>query len=307
MRVKISANSQQKVVAMKLINQKPSTSAVEPEQGSMPSAILVLMDGSPASQVGATLAIQIAQRQSLAIRGLYVIDGALVLNPYANYHHELAHDGVPESSAELVDWFQQQGDYALRWLEDQCHGFNVPVQTELIFGGLPDIIRRQEDQAVLLVLGRQGRAQADSPAALGHNFRVIAHHSHKPLLIGGRDQRHIQRILLVHEPGKQARTALGWSVRLQQSLPAALTVLTPSVNGNGSANLQKQLAGSGISEYHLMSGEELSADNISDAAMTCQADLIVMGGYHHNALLTKLVGSRLENVLQQTMLPVLVA
>lgn len=293
----------QRKAALKLTNGQLAPA----EQGGPTPTILVLMDGSPAAKVGATMAIQLAQGQSLAIRGLYVVDEALVLDPYSDYSHELTHTGVPQSRAELVGWFKQQGDYALRWLEDRCQDANVPVETELLFGGVPDIILRQKDQVVLLALGRQGRAQAGTPAALGHNFRAIAHHSHIPLLVGGRDPRRIQNILLVHELNKPSQLALSWTERLQESLPAALTVLTSFENGNGPATLQGQMNRSGIHSYHLIFGEELSAGRIADTAAAAHADLIVMGGYRHNALLTKFVGSTLEQVLEQTALPVLLA
>jgi len=174
-----------------------------------------------------------------------------------------------------------------------------------MFGGVADITLRQENQVMLLVLGRQGRARSNDPAALGHNFRAIAHHCHKPLLIGGREQRRIQNILFVHDAGKQAKSSLDWCAKLQRSLPAELTVLTSCENGSGS-RLQQQLTESGIRDYRLMSGEELSADSILDAALARQADLIVMSGYRHNALFTKVIGSTLDKVLQQTTLPVLV-
>ncbi len=268
--------------------------------------ILVLIDGSASAQAAATIAIQIAQSQSLAIRGLNVINEALVLDMYTNYHKELAHAGMPQSRAELVDWFKLQGDLALQWLEAHCQDANVPVTTELMFGGMPDLIYRRENQASLLALGRQGRGHTDQPATLGHNFQTIAHHNHMPLLVGGQERPYIQHILLVYEPGQHAQTALDWATRLQQSLPATVTTLTLPGNGRDLAPLQSELSHSSLTHYRQITGETRSADTILSAAADCRADLIVMGGYRHNALVTKFVGSTLEQILDETALPVLI-
>jgi nucleotide-binding universal stress UspA family protein len=224
---------------------------------------------------------------------------------YTNYHEELAHAGMPQSRAELVDWFKLQGDLALQWLEAHCQDADVPVTTELMFGGMPDLIYRRENQASLLALGRQGRGQADQPATLGHQFRTIAHHNHIPLLVGGNERPYIQHILLVYEPGQHAQTALNWAARLQQSLPAEVTALTLPGNGRDPTTLQTKLVQSSLIDYRQITGEDRKANTVLSAAADCRADLIVMGGYHHNALITKFLGSPLEQILDETALPVL--
>jgi nucleotide-binding universal stress UspA family protein len=269
-------------------------------------SILVLIDGSTSAQAAATAAIQIGQSQGLAIRGLNIIEEVLVMDMYANYHEELAHAGVPQSRSQLIRWFQIQGESALQWLETYCQDANVPVTTDLMFGGMPDLIFRQEKQAALVALGRQGRGRADRPAALGHNFQAIAHHNHIPLLVGGHERPYIQHILLVYEPGQHGQAALNWAARLQQSLPAGVTALTLPSNGHDPATLQSELAQSGLIDYRQITGEDRAADTILGAAADSQADLIVMGGYHHNALITKFLGSPLEQILDETALPVLI-
>ncbi|MFZ0547251.1 MAG: universal stress protein [Candidatus Promineifilaceae bacterium] len=271
------------------------------------ATILVLMDGSPASQAASTVAIQLAQKEPLTVRGLYIIDEGLILDGFANFHGELAHTGDPESREELVSWFQEQGDAALRWLEIKCHIEDVPVETDVMFGGVPEITLHQEEKAALLALGRRGLRQAEDPSKLGHNFRKITHQGHIPLLVGGHEHHPIQNILLAREINEQAQTALRWTARLQHSLSASLTILTPFECGKDPVQLKRLLARGGIDNYHLLYSEGVTADDISAAAVSCQADLIVMEGYEHGALMTKFFGSTLEEVLKQISLPVLVA
>ena len=90
--------------------------------------ILVAADNSSEARAAANAALQIAQKQNLAIQGLYVIEEALAFDTYANYHTELpvlsiatnGSDREPSSRAELMNWFEKQGKSALRWLETAC-------------------------------------------------------------------------------------------------------------------------------------------------------------------------------------------
>ena len=80
------------------------------DTGNTPPYILVANDYSPEARASADAAFQIAQNKNLPIRGLYVIDEALMLDPYTNYHAELplmsrASKGAnrePASRAELI-------------------------------------------------------------------------------------------------------------------------------------------------------------------------------------------------------------
>jgi len=277
------------------------------KNGTTPSTIIVLMDGSPSAQAAAAIAIQVARKSHLmAIRGLNVIDEALVFDTYASYRGELAHAGTPESRTELVEWFQEQGQLALDWLEGRCLMAGVLVTTELLLGSITDIVYKQEDQATLLALGRRGRKYAADSGALGHNFQTIAHHVQTPFLVGGGNQGPIRRILLVYETGKHGQLSLSWVKRLQQELSVNVTSLVFGKNGNDPERLQAELADYGLAGNCLISNTDRSAENIVETASDCQVDLIVMGGYRHNKLVTTFVGSTLEKVLKATPLPILV-
>jgi nucleotide-binding universal stress UspA family protein len=74
------------------------------DTGNSTGEIVVAQDGSAAALAAAGVAIQIAQRQSLSVHGLCVVDETLALDPYANYHRELENNGKPASRAELLTW-----------------------------------------------------------------------------------------------------------------------------------------------------------------------------------------------------------
>jgi len=108
--------------------------------------VLVAINGSPAANAAAHAAIQVAQARSRSIYGLFIIDESLLLNPYADFQHELGglSDDLPRD--RLLAIFKARGSAVLHGLEDQCQAAHVPVHTELVLGGVPELILREADR-----------------------------------------------------------------------------------------------------------------------------------------------------------------
>jgi len=272
--------------------------------------LLVADDGSPAAQAAANVALQLAQSRDVLVRGLYIVDEALILDTYADYRREL--DNVPEvtSRDDLIACFKKQGESALRELEARCQAAQVAATTDLLFGGVPEMVLREAGQAQLLALGRRGHGHADDAGHLGHNFRAIAHYTSQPMVVGGDEERRVQHLLLAYN-GEHAQHALAWTNLLQRTLHSEVLVLSVKENGHTSRNMSSemvdQLNQGGLSNYRFLSRKGQPASQIVAAAAENEIDLIVMGRYRHTALLEWLAGSTLDRVLRHTPLPVLVA
>jgi nucleotide-binding universal stress UspA family protein len=269
--------------------------------------ILVAQDGSPSALSAASIAIQIAQSQDLSVRGLYVVDETLALETYADLHGELERDAEPSSRAELVAWFEEQGDAALQMLEVRCQAAGVPVTTELVAGGVEEMVVRGAEQASLLAIGRRGHSHEREPEHLGRTFRAIAHAAHLPLIVGGDEERTVRRLLLAYDGAENTRPALLWASRLQHTLATEVAVVAVQEyerqpTGEWLAEAQAQLE-----NCQCLPRLGQPAGEILDAAEEAQVDLIVMGRHRHAALLEWLTGSTVDRVLRGTQLPVLMA
>jgi nucleotide-binding universal stress UspA family protein len=269
--------------------------------------IIVAVDGSPAALAAAGIAIQIARSQALSVHGLYVVDETLALDTYANYRHELVSNREPASRAQLLTWFESQGNAALQLLEARCQAAGVPVTAELMAGGVPEMILRRSEQAQLLAIGRRGHGHEADPHHLGGSFRTIARHTNLPLVVGGSEERTVQTLLLAYDGSERSQPALSWASLLQRTLPAKVGVVAVQENGHQStaewlAEAQAQFAGS-----QSLPRQGQPASEIVAAAEETHADLIVMGRYRHAALLEWLRGSTVDRVLRATELPVLMA
>jgi nucleotide-binding universal stress UspA family protein len=269
--------------------------------------IVVAQDGSPAALAAVGIAIQIAKSQDLSVHGLYVVDETLALDSYADYRRELHGDGDPTSRAELLTWFEEQGDIALGVLEDRCRAAGVPVTAELLAGGVPEMVLRESEQARLVAIGRRGHSHEGEPDHLGGSFRLIAHHARVPLVIGGDGERTVRRLLLAYDGTKHAQPALDWAASLQRALPAEVVVVAVQENERQSTSEWLAKARAQLAGCQCQSRVGQPADEILAAAEETQADLIVMGRYHHTALLEWLTGSIVDRVLRGTQLPVLMA
>jgi len=269
--------------------------------------IVVAQDGSPTALVAADIAIQIARSQDLFIHGLYVVDETLTLDIYADYGQELESNGEPASRAELLTWFEEQGDAALQMLEVRCQAAGVPVTADLLAGGVTEMVLRGSGQSRLLAIGRRGHGHKGDPHHLGRSFRTIAHHAHLPLVIGGDEERRVRCLLLAYDDTKHAQPALAWASLLQRTLPAEVVVVAVQENGLQSPNEWLAEARAQLEGCQCLHRLGQPASEIMAAAEETQADLIIMGRYRHTALLEWLTGSTVDRVLRGTQLPVLVA
>ena len=283
--------------------------------------ILVAADNSSEARAAANAALQIAQKQNLAIQGLYVIEEALAFDTYANYHTELpvlsiatnGSDREPSSRAELMNWFEKQGKSALRWLETACEEGGTPITTKLLVGGVSELILRDASQARMLAIGRRGHGHKDDLKSLGRHFIKIAHHAHLPLLVGGKTRPSLHRLLLAYHGQAHAQDALTWTAQLQRDLSAEVIVLSvceETEAGQCGVNLKEienSLAHSDLAAYRFLTGKHRPADEIASVAAANEVDLIILGRYRHSAMLEWLVGSTVDGLLRATSLPVFIA
>lgn len=281
------------------------------EQASVTGTILVPTDGSMASKAAAIVAVQLAAQLDLQVSGLCVVDEAIVLDTYGNYHKELIRGGEAKSRSQLVQWFEEQGELALHWLEQACVEADVCCVGRLAFGGLPDLILKEAETADLLALGRRGMGHRGRTNHLGHNFRAIAHHVDRPLIVGG-DLGYLPGTVLVALDG-QADSAhvLQWAALLERSIEPNQTLVLAlggkdsPVSAESDGEVPEMLEKAGLTNYQLVRHRGSPARAISRIAQSGQVDLILMGGSPHRALLDWFRGEALEAVLRQTTMPLL--
>jgi len=270
--------------------------------------IVVALDGSDTARNAAETAIQIAAATSLMVEGFYIVNEHLILDPYANYSRELGSDPGFVSRDSLIDKFERVGFPLLDQLAKSCFAKDVNCITNLLLGGVPELILENARQASFLALGRRGNSHASDADHLGENFRRIAHHANIPMIVGGDLVRPIKRILWVYEGSNQSSLATTWVPTLQQAFNAELIV---SLMGEKEISDQPEVFDSKFSDMGIKVDRFMDLrlelmDELIAATNTAGADLIIMAGYRRPEIVTWLVGSPVEEILRRNPLPVLI-
>jgi len=278
-----------------------------------PNSILLAVDGSPSSKAAAYVASQVASTFEWNIHAMYVVDAAQVFEMYSNPSQELSKLDGEISNERLITLFEEQGSLTLAEIDELCQEMNVPVTTEMIFGGVPEIILEASKQYRLLAIGRRGNHRAQDSHRLGHNFRKIAHHTHTPLLISNDEVLPIKchRVLLAYDGSKPSHAALSWAEKLQR---VYTDIMALSVGKKGEMEnaswleaRQKEIANSKLMHYEF--DREIGAPGkvIASVASSRKADLIVMGAYQHSQLREWATHSTLNSVMHEVAIPILAA
>ncbi|MBN1264347.1 MAG: universal stress protein [Anaerolineales bacterium] len=173
--------------------------------------ITAALDGSDPSRLAAELAVQIAQKQFQKIEAYYIVDEALILDPYSDHGSELGWELEDSSSDYLLDSFREKGTMELDWFQQYSREHNVETATNLLLGGVPELILRYSRNASFLALGRRGNSHAPQKDHLGKHFLQIAHHAGIPLMIGGDESRPLNKVMLLLENIRHCDQAVEWA------------------------------------------------------------------------------------------------
>ncbi|MGA9533751.1 MAG: universal stress protein [Anaerolineales bacterium] len=264
--------------------------------------VLVANDESACSQVAADAAVRLAEALEMAVRGIYVVDANLIMEPYLSLRAELGEDGDRMSRDDWMHRFEALGDHALADLKASCQAYERSFSGEVVFGGVNELILKEASRpaAHLLALGRRGRSTKGSD--LGSHFADIAHHAQLPLLVGGAAEADLEQLLVVHDGSDHADEVCGMAGDLAEALSAELTVVgigDPIEKSPRSWTTQaRQALGSSGAKAVFIEADGKGGAAILSAADECQADLIVMSHFRHQEWVQRLVGSPVEHVLR---------
>jgi nucleotide-binding universal stress UspA family protein len=274
-------------------------------QDELPSleGILIATDGSLPSHTAAKAAVQIADTQNQKVIGLYIVGERKIMLDDSAYKTELSLDTKPVARSDLVKQFKNQGDIALDWLTSLCASSNVSVTTDIIFGGIPEMVLEKAKLVKIIALGRRGHSHRTISYELGGNFRDIASHAHLPLLIGGEEETNFRRLLIILDTHAATKDILSWVSALQKAFSSEVFVTIYKMKEMQPERIYKilsQLNRTGLVECHQISKPINSGSDIVTTAVDNHVDTIIMPGYRHTFLGIWLEKNPLESVLRNT-------
>jgi nucleotide-binding universal stress UspA family protein len=273
----------------------------------MPETILVALDGSIDALNAATIALHIAYTEQLHLKCIYIVDESLCLNPYVDAGDELGRSDMPDSRDELIRWFEAKGELILSSFRQTCDQAGVDVETEVLFGGVTEIILDRATNASLLSMGRRGNTHSQSLEQLGEHFIHIAHHTPTPLLVGGNESRIIKRLFLMNERSAGIDVAVQWARRLNKDLSASTVVCSIGRDGqeDNTVGIKSELDSLGLGDFSLTNACLEDPPDLIEKAQGSQSGMIIMNGHHHLSIIEMFIGSPVDQILRLSQLPAL--
>lgn len=277
-----------------------------------PGMILLAIDGSPSAKSAAHAAAQIALVLQWRLHAVYVADITQAFDFYSNISQELNKvRNDPPSKKQRMTLLEEQGTLALTGIQSMCSEMGVPTTTEMIVGSVSNSILESASNYRLLALGQRGNRYQGDSQHLGSNFRPIAHHSPIPILIGDKEDTHkkIEHVLLAYDGTEFSLQALDWVQRMQKIFTEISVI---SVDESEEENVwlnerKREITDSTLTKCEFIGEKGEAGEVIASTARSRQADLIVMGSYHHSQFLEWARHSTLNTVLLEVNLPILAA
>ena len=279
-----------------------------------PKKVLACVDQSPYADYVADYSAWAAQRFSLPLELLHIIDrhqetatsddhsGAIGFDAQENLLNRLTEEEGERSRAT-----REQGRLFLNDLKVRCEkreGTAVDVRQR--YGQLLETLDEQQQDVALYVLGRRGRSATQTQRDLGRHVESISRKIRRPILTVANAFSEPKSLLVAYDGKRMTRNCI--------SLLAANPVLTDlpvhvvmSGKQNGEADRHLAWASSTLSK----SGFEVEAaylpgdpeQQITQAIADREIDMLVMGAYSRSPLKSLFLGSKTNDLLRASKVP----
>ncbi len=269
--------------------------------------ILVPTDGSAYASIGVAYCVELARQHGASLTGLHVIDikllegpflrdisASLGTAPYVNYQNNIS----------LL--LEERGKAALESFAERCEKAGVPFESQQVVGSVPHVLAEKSELADLLVMGRGGEHGEWLNGLLGSTTEAVVRHADCPVLVTGREQARLERILVAYDGSSHARNALQFATSMGEAWSVPFEVLM--IGDDGCEALMEEartyLEAHALEiEYTVLEGDP--RDVIVDYSKEHETDLIVMGAYGHSRVRELLLGSTTQYVINHSPCPVL--
>ena len=241
------------------------------------SDLLVALSGEEAGWMALDQALLVARHEGSRLAGLHVVGTAA------------------ERDSAAVEAVRAEFDR-------RCAAAGVSGRLAVEVGDITRTICDRARWADLVVVSLSYPPGAEPIARLRSGFRMLVQRCPRPVLAVPRAISDLHRVLLPYDGSPKseealfaaAYLALGWDLALD-----VVTVVADQTGAQAQDHARRYLEERGVeATYHLEQGRAGPA--ILRTAEACASDIIVIGGYGFNPLLTIVLGSAVDQVLRES-------
>jgi nucleotide-binding universal stress UspA family protein len=270
--------------------------------------ILVPLDGSEHSKAALEYAVWLAQGFHGSLLGLHVIDTVSIEGTF--FHDisgSLGFEPYLDFSTKMREILEERGKIILEDFVETCARKNIPHQTALQTGLIPNEICDRAKLADLVVIGHRGVTEGFATGLLGSTAETITRKCPRPVFVSTKEFKPIQRPLLAYDGSQRASSAMESAAEFCSVLRLPLTVLTiAKEDATAQSNLQqaKGYLGSYGIEAKFESTRGYPEQKIVEYLANLSYDLLFIGAYGHRRIIEMVLGSTTEYVLRNAPCPV---
>lgn len=161
----------------------------------------------------------------------------------------------------------------------------------------------------LVIAGVTCPPSGRQPAQIGSRLRTLIRHSPSPVLVVSESATPLDRVLLAYDGSSKAEEALFIATYLAGWWNASLVVITVNESEQSITKIQtraRQYLESHKVQAMFVQETKPVGKSILKTAAAYESDLIVMGGYGYTAPLDAMLGSAVDEVLNESERPVLI-
>ncbi len=280
----------------------------------LPKKILACVDQSPYANYVADYSAWAAQKFSLPLELLHIIDrhqetatsddrsGAIGFDAQENLLNRLA-----EEEGERTRETRERGRLFLNDLKKRCEQReNIAVDVRQRYGQLLETLDEQQQDVALYVLGRRGKSAAHTERDLGRHVESISRKIRRPILTVANAFSEPRSLLVAYDGKRMTRRCISLiadSPRLAD-LPVHV-VMSGKQNNEAAKHLEwaaATLAEKGFrAETAYLPGDP--EQNITQAIAEREIDMLVMGAYSRSPLKSLFFGSKTNDLLRASRVP----
>jgi nucleotide-binding universal stress UspA family protein len=272
--------------------------------------ILIPVDGSANSDIALEYGIYIAARINAAISGLHVLDvnllqgpmltdisGAVGMSPY---------DGFFEAVETSLN---EKADFVIKNFRERCRKSGLEAEIKKTIGKIDEIIIEEAASADLILMAKKGEHfHLKEGGLLGSVAQAVIRHCGKPVIITPDKFLEIESMGIAFDGSPSAKKALEFSLILSKQAVWPLTAIIITPDEQKAARLNSQIEEAAEAqetecEAIILTGKE--GEEILNFIKEGAVELMVMGAWGHNRLRELLLGSTTSQVLQKSLIPVL--
>ncbi len=275
----------------------------------MIKTILVGLDGSEHSRTATRYALWLGRRFEARVVGLHVVD---IVSIEGSFFHDisgsLGFEPYLDFSTKMREVLQERGEALLEEFRNEAGAADVPYETVLGIGIVPNEICERARTADLVVIGHRGINEKFSTGLLGGSAESVTRKSPKPVWVCSTEFREVSRPLLAYDGSQRASAALAAAADFCSQLRLPLTVLhvnKDAVQGRKTLDEARRY----LDSYSLEVTDELeeaghAPEHIAEFIGDRQHDLLFIGAYGHSRIVEMVLGSTTEYVLRNSHCPV---